>query len=76
LTAQLSYEGRVVVEGAKQGWQKPGVFKKNQPGWVFLGFIGVFGVLLFFFNFCPIKSIFWPVFVLFNYLLADEFKIK
>jgi hypothetical protein len=46
---------------------------------VFLGFIGFYCFFLGFigfFNFCPIKSIFLPpVFVLFNYLLADEFKI-
>jgi hypothetical protein len=50
-------------------------FKPNQGGffgfyWVFLGgFIG-------FFNFRPIKSVFLPVYVLFNYLTGDELKIK
>jgi hypothetical protein len=59
-----------------QGWQKPGLKKKKQPGWGFLGFIVFFLALLGFLNSRPIKSIFLLVFVLFNYLLADEFKIK
>jgi hypothetical protein len=56
-------------------------FKKTQPSgffgfyWNLLGFI-VFWVSLGFLNFCPLNSFFLPVFVLFNYLLADEFKIK
>jgi hypothetical protein len=41
--------------------------------WFFLGFLGFIG---FFLNFRPIKTIFLPVFVLFIYLLADEFKIR
>jgi hypothetical protein len=60
---------------AEQGWQKPGFFKKAQPG-SFFGFYCFFWVLLVFLNFCPIKSIFLPVFVLFIYLQADEFKIR
>jgi hypothetical protein len=44
--------------------------------WVLLGFIGFFWGLLGFLNFRPLDSIFLPVFVLFNYLLADDLKIK
>jgi hypothetical protein len=62
-------------EPRSQGWQKPVFFKKAQPSG-FLGFIGFFWFYWGFLNFRPIKSIFLPVFVLFIYLLADEFKIK
>jgi hypothetical protein len=61
------------VQYLATGLAKTRVFlKKAQPS----GFIWVFWVLLGFLNFRPIKSIFLPVFVLFIYLLADEFKIR
>jgi hypothetical protein len=40
-----------------QGWKKPGFKKNPQPG-VFLGFIGFLGFIVFF-NFGPIKLIFF-----------------
>jgi hypothetical protein len=73
------------------GLAKTRVFLKKSPArWVFLGFywvlLGFIGVLLgfigffrfywVFLNFRPNKSIFLPVFGLFLYLLADEFKNK
>jgi hypothetical protein len=69
-----------------QGWQKPGLKKKTSPVvffcfflfffWVLLGILGFYWGLLGFLSFRLIKSIFLPVFVLFNYLVADDLKIK
>jgi hypothetical protein len=64
--------------GSLQGWQKPG-FKKNQPGWVvlgFIGFIGFFGFYWVFWVLALLNPFFLPVFVIFNYILVDEFKIN
>jgi hypothetical protein len=36
---------------ARQGWKKPGFFKKNPAQWVFLGFFGFFLGFLVFFGF-------------------------
>jgi hypothetical protein len=58
-----------------QGWQKPGLKKKNTSPVVFFGFYWVFGVFWVFLNFRLITDIFLPLFGRYNFFISKKYLI-